>query len=880
MSNRRTHSTIEHNLRLLSMVALGVFAALIAALVVVQHSLVASHRMIEAVVVPAQQDLGRLDSAVAAVFEHEARVLSTTSSRQLEAIGDSADAWLELEGAHAQLESHLGAGGDVEARAALARAAQMDPAILGFLRADDELVASMARFHALREDFARRLVEAQAGLRGLTEQSAAIQGVVALKYTVLLRRVARNPGESLIREVVFGDARAQLQCVEDLANAALDLSALSGRIGLAADSDALNSIAANEMAQTRQRIADRLEDLAELTSRDADLAERAGALRKRFAELAARIGDDQRDDSLIAIRRAIVVEQRHAAEVRETGAQRARQLTADVAVLQDAANALTAESSKRARRVANATRLGVLLLAAAGIAATVLGARRVRASVRDLHAQNSRLAQLRDELTNVNARLEDQVAQRTMALAHRERSLQLVLDSTGDGLLTVALDGTVMSERSRAASAWFGAPAERAVPVWELFFPDDPKAALGLRMSFEQLVEEALPFEVTAEQMPRRLARGDRTLELAWKPVTEGGAMKRVLVVARDISERVEAEEAEQQAQELRDLVGSVLRDKAGFADGVGDARALLEVLGSTDDGRVLARALHTLKGNAGMFGFHRLAADCHALESALVEGDRLPTPEQIASLRHRLDETLSRIRDVFGEDFLSLIEVHERDWERLMQALELRYEHASVLAFVASWRDESVGAILRRFANQARRIATSLGKELDVVIDDGGARVPAGALRVFWNALVHAVRNAVDHGIEPPEERVATGKPSPGRLALRARADGAELVVQVDDDGRGIDFEALREAAMRRGLPHSTREDLVDAMFADGVTTRSEVTELSGRGVGLAALKQACRELGGTLDVDSRAGAGTRLTFRLPLGRTSSVTWASSAAE
>jgi HPt (histidine-containing phosphotransfer) domain-containing protein/two-component sensor histidine kinase len=869
MNDRRQRSTIESNLRFLSVVALALFAALILALVLVQHSLVASHRTLEAVVVPAQQDLGRLDSAIAGMFERQARVSSTTSSKQLQALSDRTGLQSELDRAPAQLETHLSTAGDnASARNARARATQMAPAIHAFLAADDELFASVAHYHALREDFARRLTEAQGGLRGLTEQAAAISGVVQLNYIVLLRQVARDPSDARVHEVVFGDARAQLRCVEDLANAALDLSALSGRIGLAPDGDALNSIAANEIAQNRQRIVDRLDDLAELTAHDAQLAERAAALRVRFDFLTAAIGDEKRNDSLLSIRRAIVLEQRHAAEVRETSAQRAAQLTADVGVLQDAANALTAESSQHAHLTAIATRLGVFLLAAVGIGASLLGARRVRASVGELREQNQRLEQLRDELTHVNANLEGQVAERTKSLAQRERSLQLVLDSTGDGLLSVTLDGMVQAERSRAASAWLGETKGSPEPVWSLFHPDDPSAALALRMSFEQLVEDLLPFELSAEQMPKRLQRDGLTLDLAWKPVVEEGTMKRVLVVAHDITERLEAENAEREAKELQDLVGSVLRDKAGFSEGVNDARSLLHVMASVDDPEVMRRALHTLKGNMAMFGFHELAAGCHELEGLLAETGERVTTEQVASLREQLDATLLRVKDVVGSDFLSLVEVRDRDLDRLMRALEQRYDHAALLAFVTSWRDESVESVLRRLGAQATRIAANVGKELDVVVDDGGARVPTGELRTFWSGLIHAVRNAVDHGIETPDERLAAGKPARGRLTLRASAEGRTFTLQVEDDGRGIDFGALGAAAKRHGLPAATHDDLIEAMFTDGVTTKSEVTSISGRGVGMTALRHACNDLGGSLEVDSQTGTGTRLTFHFPLSR------------
>jgi chemotaxis protein histidine kinase CheA len=279
-------------------------------------------------------------------------------------------------------------------------------------------------------------------------------------------------------------------------------------------------------------------------------------------------------------------------------------------------------------------------------------------------------------------------------------------------------------------------------------------------------------------------------------------------------------------------------------------------------------RALHTLKGNAAVFGFHHLASRCHNLENELAESGGGVTEEQIADLYRDLEVTVRQVKVVFGDDFLSLIEVRERDLSRLANALQERREHTALLAMVESWRDESVDAVLNRFAAQASRIATGLGKEIDVVVDDDGARVPRGALRGFWSGLVHAIRNAIDHGIETPDERLDAGKPQRGRLVLRARSDGHRLTLELEDDGRGIDFDALRRAADRKGLPCATRSDLLEAMFADGVSSRTEATELSGRGVGMAALREACVELGGSLAVETHRGAGTRFTFHIPVSR------------
>ena len=127
-----------------------------------------------------------------------------------------------------------------------------------------------------------------------------------------------------------------------------------------------------------------------------------------------------------------------------------------------------------------------------------------------------------------------------------------------------------------------------------------------------------------------------------------------------------------------------------------------------------------------------------------------------------------------------------------------------------------------------------------------------------MWSALTHITRNAVDHGLLPKEERT-------GQLELEARSAGGELVLTFADNGRGVDWDKVRERAAATGLPSSTREDLEQALFAVGLTTRDDVSELSGRGVGMAAVKEAVESLGGTIRVRSERNAGTTVELRFP---------------
>jgi two-component system chemotaxis sensor kinase CheA len=126
-------------------------------------------------------------------------------------------------------------------------------------------------------------------------------------------------------------------------------------------------------------------------------------------------------------------------------------------------------------------------------------------------------------------------------------------------------------------------------------------------------------------------------------------------------------------------------------------------------------------------------------------------------------------------------------------------------------------------------------------------------------------VRNAIDHGLEDASERRSRGKSPAGKLVLETSVDGDEFIVAIEDDGRGIDWELVRAKAKSLGVPHATDAELAEALFADGLSTRSEVGAISGRGIGMGAVRAACHERGGTMRVGRGSRGGTRVEFRFP---------------
>ena len=181
---------------------------------------------------------------------------------------------------------------------------------------------------------------------------------------------------------------------------------------------------------------------------------------------------------------------------------------------------------------------------------------------------------------------------------------------------------------------------------------------------------------------------------------------------------------------------------------------------------------------------------------------------------------------------------------------------------------------LLQSLARYARDLARSLGRELEVVLDGEETRLDRRIARELEGALRHLVANAVDHGVEPPAEREAVGKPRAARLTLQARAAGRGVEIALGDDGRGIDRARLVDRAVEAGfLPRAAAEALSEAealhlVFLPGFSTREQASQLSGRGVGLDAVEAAVARLGGEVRVASSLGRGTRVLLDLPSAR------------
>jgi len=486
------------------------------------------------------------------------------------------------------------------------------------------------------------------------------------------------------------------------------------------------------------------------------------------------------------------------------------------------------------------------------------------------HAFNRMLEQLDDSyerLEALNRTLEQRVFERTEELAQRNRDMRLVMDNVNQGFLTISRRGILAQEHSAIVDRWFG-PYQGQIAFGTYLASYDPNFAELFDLGYEALLEDTLPLQLCLEQLPKRMRVAERELAFTYHAMQEEGAFAGLLIVVNDITEQLLHARQEAEQAEVLAMFRAFSQDRTGFLAFFDEGSRMLESL-QDPNLEVVARkrVYHTLKGNAALTGFHAVAELCHKAEDQLADGDDAGLAATLQALRARWESLRETLGALVGERGREVLEVQGSELEAALEELRGAAAPPRVLSRLAAWRLEPAEKSLVRLGHHARGLAQRLGKgELEISIDGGGLRLDPQRFMGLWSELVHVVRNAVDHGLETPDERRAKGKPPRPTLHLRARVEGDQLVIDIEDDGRGIGWQAVRRAAAASGLPTETPEDLANALLAPGVTTQAQVTATSGRGMGLASVRERVESMGGRIVVTSAPDRGTKFELRLPL--------------
>jgi len=311
-----------------------------------------------------------------------------------------------------------------------------------------------------------------------------------------------------------------------------------------------------------------------------------------------------------------------------------------------------------------------------------------------------------------------------------------------------------------------------------------------------------------------------------------------------------------------------------------------------------LLRLTHTIKGSASCVGLTGVMEFAHSFEEMLEridKGSLKAVPEITSMLLCGVDalrrlvsaesaaaesapraagrtmrvaaDKLNRMLDLAGEIAIARGRVHllltsRGDFDTVVEVeRQVDMLQSELQELIMRARMVPIGGLFRSFARTVRDVAASHGKSARLATAGDDVEVDSTAVEMMRDPLTHMIRNAIDHGIEPADVRVAAGKEAAGRISLEAAHEAGAIVIRVSDDGAGLDRHRIAERATTMGV------EVSDALiFENGFSTAASVTDLSGRGVGMDVVKRTIESLRGTIAVSTTAGEGTTFTIRLPL--------------
>lgn len=493
-----------------------------------------------------------------------------------------------------------------------------------------------------------------------------------------------------------------------------------------------------------------------------------------------------------------------------------------------------------------------------------------------------------------NATLEQRVTERTAELSRKTSDIHAMLDNMTLGVCTIVPGGLIHPEYSAHLGLIVAQSALAGRNLHEALFSQarlgvDLRDQLGVALD-AILGEDRMMFECNRHLLLRdmELEWPDGTrkiLQLDWNPITNpADQVEKVLLIVQDVTALRTLEQASARQREELDIIARLIRIAPDrFSDFTASAQRLLKenrcliettLIPTPETCTVLFRNMHTVKGNARTFEFNLITDAAHTAEQGY---DRLrKDPDaawEPARLGQELDAVLAALyrymtisseqlgRKADGAGSTSLAITPEALAELRQQARCLLTADARPEWRALATRLAALGLVsLQQLIGELMATTDSLARELDKAppryrydgVDPPLPPVVAEALR---HALLHLIRNALDHGIEPPAERLVQGKPVEGCLHFGCYRHGQTLELRLGDDGRGLALHKLHAKGVNHGIfqadaPPPNPQQVAGLVFQSGLSTAERVSQISGRGVGLDAARALLREQGGDLDI------------------------------
>ncbi|WP_196137152.1 GAF domain-containing protein [Aliikangiella sp. G2MR2-5] len=521
---------------------------------------------------------------------------------------------------------------------------------------------------------------------------------------------------------------------------------------------------------------------------------------------------------------------------------------------------------------------------------------------------------MREVIEEQNRTLEQKVEERTSELREKTNDISNMLTNMHQGLFTVMEGGMVHHEYAAYLEEILETNKVANRNFMDLLFSN---ANIGsdqrnqIQTAVDALVgSDEMMFDFNSHLLATEIVysvENDRSkiLELDWDPIVLDGEIDKIMVTVRDVTEvKALQKEAEAQKKEL-EIIGQILHvgeeKMAEFfrssAEFIQECKELIESTTKKDLDLIatLFRNMHTVKGNARTFGLNHITDSVHEVESTYDElrknEEKVWAPEILLEELAKAESDIEVYRNIAVDKLEYDLEggsstldpkVVKRmlDKIRAVKNIELPGEVKDVIdetqKLLLSAEGKCVSEVIVSVVDSVNSLADELGKSRpDISIADGRILVKKEHHSMMNNIFMHVFRNAIDHGIEKDEERQEKGKNIPGKISLACEDDNGAAKLQVNDDGRGLAISRLKEKAIEKGIysaeEQPSDEEVANLIFASGFSTAEKVTAVSGRGVGMDAVKKFLEQNGGDIRIeliDNNQGADFRAfqtVIRLP---------------
>lgn len=489
----------------------------------------------------------------------------------------------------------------------------------------------------------------------------------------------------------------------------------------------------------------------------------------------------------------------------------------------------------------------------------------------------------------------DKIKEQKGKIEQSKKEMSLILDNVPSALLTFDLKGKIGSEYSKTAETIFGSLLKSRT-ISSLLFQTNKKVK-----SFDNIIQllptASLPFEDLIRLAPDQdtLYFNEQKYQLQYKfiPIYKSEDeedLLRIMVIAEDITKKIELQEEARRREEKAEFIHKVLKNRDGYLEFLREINECMGLLGksldnlNSDNINNAFRAGHTIKGNASIYGIRELRDGAHSLESLLMEirdGEVSLENKNIervrrnfANLMQAFDKHIKDSELMFGDDFDPRHQA-ERKYiikESNLSKLIKLTDNPAMLNELERIRLKRIYIYLAAYEDLVYNLSKKLGKKIHALnIIGSETLIDPDRWKAFFASFVHLIRNCVDHGIEDFKERLESGKPETATISIGIVESDKGITITVSDDGRGIDPNKVSSSAIIKGLisdKEATQMSDIDKqmlIFKPGFSTKDEVTNISGRGIGMDAVLYEIKRMNGDITLKSEIGKGTNFIIEIP---------------